>query len=716
MNGMRRYSTSAIFISVLLVFSIFTLISISEVNAAEVISVNAKGYENTIIIEFENESTSKIKTIRIWPGGEIAFTSFKSEPGWGGGKYSDGKLLIFTATNTLNPGESVKFGLITNEKVTGMNWKAVDKDDKEVGSSKISIQAISETISSFAEEEIKVVEQAKETGGELYGTKKFIPEKIRLGADIRLVGSEFGSEKNLKLYLDNIILKSVNTDKQGNFLTTISIPDTHNIGTNEFIIKDESGNLQSTTINIQEAKNRFLKTSKFEVTSIPTEIRYGETFTVLGSAYPQSAIIIAFEDKQRVLEKIRVVSSNANGEWIFEETMERADNLGEKFVIFKNNLNKTTKSLTLKSDYLIEISTSAIRYNVGQPITIIGTAEPNKDTTIWVKNDAKKIVYYDVFTSNADGNLSYKVTGDNISSSGTYTVIIKQDNGADAALFGVGKYPATKMITLMEKSNFTLDSTAILNIIGLPSTRASITILDSNDNIKITDVITTSSDGKNKYAIDLTGLSAGVYRAVVSSMNIQDSVTFSVGLESGSGAIALTSTQENYSPGDSVLIIGSTGVNARLTITLYDPDGNISTKTETFSDNAGNFSTEDIGIPSEAILGKWKITAQSRLDSKSIDVQVSVPTGKNVTLQMEEAKFSIGDTIEIKGIAQSDYNRLEVKITNESDEVIVSLSTPLTASGVFYLPWTVTSDFDSGVYVITVSDNVNSSSFEIFIE
>ena len=83
---MRKYSTNGIFISVLLVFSIFTLISISEVNAAEVISVNANGYENTIIIEFENESASKIKTIKVWPGGEITFTSFKSEPGWGGGK------------------------------------------------------------------------------------------------------------------------------------------------------------------------------------------------------------------------------------------------------------------------------------------------------------------------------------------------------------------------------------------------------------------------------------------------------------------------------------------------------------------------------------------------------------------------------------------------------------------------------------------------------
>ena len=53
---MKRYSTNAIFISALLVLSIFSLISISEVKAEEVISVNAKGYENTIIIEFKTKA------------------------------------------------------------------------------------------------------------------------------------------------------------------------------------------------------------------------------------------------------------------------------------------------------------------------------------------------------------------------------------------------------------------------------------------------------------------------------------------------------------------------------------------------------------------------------------------------------------------------------------------------------------------------------------
>jgi len=716
MNDMRRHSTSGIFISVLLVLSIFTLISISEVNAAEVISVNAKGYENTIIIEFENESTSKIKTVKMWPGGEVTFTSFKSESGWGGGKYSDGKLLIFTATNTLNPGESVKFGLVTDEKVNSINWKALDRNDNDIDKGKTSIQVISETSSGPIEEESKEVEQAKETGGELYGTKKFIPDEIRPGSDIRLVGNGFGSEKNLKLYLDSTILKSVNTDKQGNFLTTISIPDAHNIGTSEFIIKDQSDNIQTTSINVEEPKNRFLKTSNFEVNSVPAEIRYEETLTISGSAYPQSAVIIAFENNERVLEKTRVVSANANGEWVFEETIERIENLGEKFVIFKNNNDKTTKSLTIKSDYLIQISTSAVRYNAGETVTITGTAEPNKNTTIWIKDQDKKIVHYDVFTSNADGSLNYEFVTDDTFSSGTYTVIIKQENGSDAALFGLGKYPTSVIVTLMEKTNFELNSKAVLSIVGPASSNLSITILDSNDSIKMTDSITSSPIGKNKYAIDLDGLDSGVYRAVVSSTNIQDSVKFSIGLDAGSGAISLVSTKANYSPGESILVIGNTGSNARLMITLLDPSGNVSAKTETFSDNSGGFSTGDIGIPPDGALGKWKVTAHNRLDSNNVEINVSIPTGKSLTLQIEETQFVIGDIVVIKGVGQSDSNRLEIKITNESGEEIVSLHTPITSSGAFSLPWTVPTGFDTGIYTITVSDDENSSSFEIFIQ
>ena len=716
MNNMRRYSTSGIFTSVLLVFSIFTLLSISEVNAEEVISVNAVSYENTIIIEFENESASKIKTIRMWISGEKSFKSFKTELGWSGGKYSDGKLLIFTVTDTLNPGESVKFGLITNEKVIAINWKALDQNEQSIDTRKTHIQEIDPTTSSFAEEESKAIEEVKETGGALYGSKKFIPEKFRVGSDVRLAGYGFGSEKNLKLYLDDIILKSVETDKQGNFLTTISIPETYKVGASEFIIKSESGNFQSTKINIEEPENRFLKTAKFEVNDIPAEVRLDELLTISGNAYPQSAIILAFENNDRVLEKVRVITASASGEWIFEERIDQNDNTGEKYVIFKNNKDKTTKNLTIKSGDLIEISSSAIRYNLGETVSITGTSEPNKSTTIWIKDQDKKIVLFDITTSDASGNLNYEFVTDDAFSTGTYTAVVKQGDGLDAVLFGIGQYPSTNIIALLEKTNFILDSKAVLSIIGPVSSKISITVLDTNDNVKLTDSITTASSGKIKYIIDLDGFSAGVYRAAASTTNIQDSVKFSVGLEPGSGAISLIATKDNYSPGQSVLVLGNTGSNARLTITLLDPSGNVSSQTEIFSDSTGAFSTDNIGIPSSGVLGNWKITAHSRLDHKSIDVNVNIPTDKGITVLIDETEFRIGDTIIIKGIAILDANRIEVKIIDSSGQVVVELGTPITSDDTFFLPWIVPNGFDTGIYTITITDNVYTSSFEIFVQ
>ena len=715
MNSMKKYSIGAIFASLLLVFSVFTLLSISEVNAEEVVSVNASGYENTIVIELENESTSKIKTVRMWLGGEATFKSFKSEPGWGGGKYSDGKLIIFTATNTLNPGESIKFGVITNEKVNGINWKVLDQNGNDIDTSKTSIQAISETTSEFIEEESKEVEQAKETGSDLYGTKKFIPEKIRAGSDIRLVGNGFNPNQVLKMYLDNTILKSVNTDEQGNFLTTISIPDNHNPGTSEFIIKDESGNFQSSNISVDEQKTRFLKDAKFQVESIPAEIRYDDTLTISGNAYPQTAVIIMFENMDRVLEKARVVNVGTNGEWTFEEVIDRNQTIGDRYVIITNNNDKTTKSLSIKSDYLVQISLSAVRYNIGETVTITGNGEPSENTTIWVKDQFGTIQYYDSFTSPVTGDLNYEFTLDDGFVIGTYSVTVKQANGVDAVVFGVGQYPISNVLALMEKTKFTLNSQAMLNIIGPASSKVTIKILDDNDIIKLTDSLTTSSTGKSKYAIDLQGLTSGVYRAVVSSTNIQDSVKFSVGLEPGSGAITLVSIKENYTPGESILVLGSTGNDARITITLFDPDGVIQSVTETFSDGSGNFSTDEIGIPTSGDLGTWKMTAHSRLDNQSIDINVSIPTEKGLTLEIDSAEFSLGDTITIKGVAQSDSSRLEIRITDQNGQNIAELETPIN-DGTFSLPWVVPENTPTGTYTIIISDAENTDSFEIFIQ
>ena len=400
---------------------------------------------------------------------------------------------------------------------------------------------------------------------------------------------------------------------------------------------------------------------------------------------------------------------------ISEGVIASTKNLGEKYVIIDNNNDRTTKNINVKSDYLLEISISSVRYDVGDTVRITGNGEPGKNTTVLVKDTDGKIVHYDVFTSQSNGDLTYEFPLEDEISTGTYVAILKQDNGADASLFGVGKYPTPSIVTLMEKTNFGLNSKAVLSIIGPASSNLAIKVLDSNDNIELTDSVSTSSSGKSKYAIDLDGLSSGIYRAVVSSTNIQDSVKFSVGLEPGSGAISLISTQENYSPGQSILVLGNTGSDARLTITLYEPSGKVSSATETFSDTSGNFATNEIGIPVNAELGTWKLTAHSRLDTKSIDINISVPTEKGITIGLVDTEFNSGQTITIKGIAKSDDSRIDIEIADENNVVIATIETPITGDGTFSVPWVIPNGLEIGTYTITVSDAENSDIVTIFI-
>ena len=84
-----------------------------------------------------------------------------------------------------------------------------------------------------------------------------------------------------------------------------------------------------------------------------------------------------------------------------------------------------------------------------------------------------------------------------------------------------------------------------------------------------------------------------------------------------------SSTQLTYSPGESILILGNTGANSTLNISLIDPNGETVNKIEIFADKEGVFTTEMLGIPSSATSGIWQIKAQSGLDHKEVEINVA---------------------------------------------------------------------------------------------
>jgi len=627
MNHMKVRSKGSFFIGMLLILSFFTSFAILEGNAVENISVSAKGFENTIIIEFKNgeQNTAKIKTVNIWLASGDSFKSFKTESGWNGQTYGSGQGLTFSTSDLLNPGESVKFGAITDKKIDAINWKLIDENENEIGPAKTEIVEISQTSVIIESENIEE-ENVQQTGESLYGTKKFIPENLRTGANMRLVGNGFSSEQTHQFYLNDEFLKSTKSDLQGNFIATIRIPDTVDVGLNEFKIINEIGNSQISSVIINEQKNRLIKAGQviqeFKITDMPQSVILDDTLSISGVGQPNSPVMITMKNED-VIETIQVVDIGVNGEWNFQRLVNANDELGDRTIIIRNDFKNMQNNVEFVTSELFTISVFTTTTDLGDVFILTGTAQPNKDLTLSIKNPDDDIIRFDILKIDGSGEIKYEFPRGESFVNGTYILRATQDDITQVSFFTLGTTSYDRVIVYLEKMNFSANSKAKISILGPPSTELTLNIFDHSDNRKSTESIKTNSIGTKTFTVDLAGYSSGVYKAVVSNPTYQDTAKFSVGLSSGSGAITFSSTQTDYYPGESILIIGNTGANSILNISLIDPNGETINKIEIFADKDGVFTTELLGIPSNASSGIWQIKAQSGLDHKEVEINVA---------------------------------------------------------------------------------------------
>ena len=639
MSYMKVRSKSSFFIVTLLLLSFFTSFAILEVNALclkdssgictgfEVdIPVSAKGFENTIIIEFENgeQNTVKIKTINIWLAKGNSFQVVKQELGWNSKPYGDGQGLTFSTSEVLNPGESVKFGVVTAKKVNAINWKIIDENQNQIGPEKTKIVEISQTPIIVESTDVEV-DNVQQTGDILYGTKKFIPDNLRTGSNMRLVGNGFSSEQTLQFYLNDEFLKSTESDAQGNFITTIKIPDSIGTGISKFKIVDELGSSQISSVKINEQQNRLIKEGQviqeFKINNMPKSVTLDNTLSISGVGHPSKPVLITIKNEDTI-ETIQVVNIGVNGEWNFQKPITTDDELGDRTIIIRNDFNETSRDLSIVTGQLFTISVFTATTDLGDVFVLTGMALPNEDLALLIKNPDDDTIRFDVLKIDESGEIKYEFPSSG-HEEGTYVLKATQNDVTQVSLFTLGTTSYDRVVVYLEKMNFKANSQSVLTILGPPSTDLTLNIFDPSDNRKFTESIKTNSIGTKTFEFDLTGYSSGVYKAVVSNPTYQDTAKFSVGLSAGSGAINFSSTQTEYSPGESILIIGNTGANSLLNIFLIDPGGEIIYKGEIFTDKEGGFTTEMLGIPSNAESGIWQIKAQSGLDHKEMEITVS---------------------------------------------------------------------------------------------
>jgi len=554
---MHKSSTRGILFSITLLFSL-ALFSIPSIAYAEEINVKSVAFEETTIIELTNDSDKEVNTFRIWLGNDASFTTYKTENGWVGEKTPQG-VIVFSSSESIKVGESVKFGVITDKPTSGINWKALDKANEPIATGKVLSEELQKIIQKTPPKEDQKIE---DTGPSIStkSTFRIIPEKPNVGSTIRVTGDQFAASQEFDFYIDSKKIGSFVTDENGHFITTMKIPKDQKADRVDLKVKDKAGDEKKISLRIGNLENKIpvKEDIKLTIKGLPDVISRGDFLEIFGTGKPNSAIIALVIGPDGITINSRTAETNSKGEWKLDKPVIVASDapFGKYSSTISDGREEIVKYWTVESNKVIIITSNSLKFEPGETMKFNGTALPNKSIEVLLEDPLGAEIFSDIIQPDDSGFVQFEFPTSQNMIDGTYTIIATQGKEKEFIFAGLGQLPSIPINLKFDKLNYKASENATISLIGKGSDVVSLLIIDPSDKPK-GDAITIKlqPDGRAEYSLNLKGYGSGIYSAIISKGSSQSLENFAIGLQTGSGSIEINTTKINYLPGDAILIL-----------------------------------------------------------------------------------------------------------------------------------------------------------------
>ena len=709
---MSKVLLKSVILLALLLSSIFTTYTVQQVNASPAfVTVTTTNTGGITILSVSNsaDSTSDVVSFVLQINGGT-FKSFKLENGWAGMKTSP-TTLAFSAINSLKPGKSASFEIKTDQQTPTMTWKASDVNNIEIGSGDIGTQTSGGTQTPGGTQVQQTIRGILDTS-----TFRIIPSTPAIGAHVRVVGLSFSSLTNLDLYLGNDKIGSFSSNEKGNFVTTVTIPDSEQTGGVNFVLKDQQGNQKSFSTNLKASQHGGV------IQNIPLTVNFdpifhrGETKIVSGTATSGSTVTFTIFDSKGNPITTLTAQSDKDGNYSFKRIIPIDSEFGKYSVTASDGKSQVSKQFSIVTTHEITVSASSKRYESGQTVVVNGTSISNQIVTFVFSDPTGHQIYSKDANVTSSGTVSTSYKLEDSAMHGTYTITVTQGNDVVLLYFGVGEDLSPPITANLDKLSYSATDKPVISVTGPSLSTLNLIIVDPSAKQKFADVISLGSDGQSTYSFNLTSYTPGIYSAVVTHADQKVQKTFAVGLAIGAGKILLNTVKDTYLPGDNIIIIGKANPNTLLQISLTDPNGIIVKSLQTFSDKTGHFSSFDFKIPAVATPGAWKLDGTSGVNHVSTNITVkSTKQGITVHLDRTSGIYTRGDLIVVSGTDAGNTAAVRIKISNNST-VIDTLPTSSTNRGDYSTDWQVPRSINPGTYTIEASSITGTATISVKIQ
>ena len=689
------------FVGILCVAMLGTILFTMSYNSAfaenEILATSVE-QDNLIILELKNNSENGISSVRIWLSGDNSFQSFTTDEGWIGKNTPQG-VIIFTTQDPVNPGQSVKFGIETIISKPVINWKALDSNENIIKSGTISTN----TETSEADK----IDQSKSNTIKINSSFRIIPDTLSHDYDFRVIGKNFGADKSLNFLINDKIMKSFLTDSNGNFIITSTITKEIELDRTRFLIADSIGVEKELSIRLIEIDKRTIgKTSELIFDEIPMIVTRGDTVMLKGDANPETTLTITTKQETLGIISIDTIITGSDGKWEFENIFSPQLELEKISIIISDGKSEIIRDVDIISSKKININSIEPRYEQGETIMFSGSAIANNDLLVYLEDPKSSEVFSDVISVDSSGIVNFEISISTVAMKGTYILHVNQGNEESISVVGVGMDPVDVIVVSTSKLNYKTNDVIDITIQGKPNVTANLLIIDDASTEKLSNTIEIGADGIYKFEVNADTLSSGAFTIQVRYGEAKGNSLFTIGLAYGSGPILMQTTKSDYNPGEQILLMGNTGKNSLLSISLYDSDDNLLKKIETYSNKDGSFRTDKFRIPNDPKIGEWVIKAKSGGNIAESSFSVSkILESIIVKVDRDSLTYSNSEIVNISGAGANPSTAITIAFfdndNNNLDENLVVYATNI---GEFNTNWIIPDSVIPGNLEILVTN------------
>lgn len=508
----------------------------------QLVKITANSWKTITVIKIENSKDNIYNAKLVWLTLENGvIKSYKAAGGWNAETSSNPNTIQFsTDANVVKPGESVRFGIKSDQTNPIFKWVAIDEDGDELGSGTLDVvKAMQEKAAASSSSTTNNPPTTQKdntnpppTNSEEKSntpTKKaaiaISPDIARPGLFVRILGEGFMPDSRISVLFDGKLIETLKTDSDGMIKDRIKIPDAAVKGAHQISVSDDSGRAANLpiTVDIEE------QTIRFTVSTEQPAYKRGELVKIMGVGKGGAAVSLKAVDPAGNSIFSSAVPVDKNGNYTAFIPLSATAITGEYMISALQDARTitTTFKVLTESGSEMSIVTDKFEYRQGESVIISGQTLSNKDVSIRVLDPNNAEIFTTTVKSNTNGIFSATMILPGSTPLGKYSVAVKTGNEEISLNFSVVRGNITLTVQT-DKTEYRDGELVRISGKGKPNDRVSIIILTPKED-RIPMSANTKEDATYNalWLIQKTAI-AGTYKVIVQQGDSRAESAFAV--------------------------------------------------------------------------------------------------------------------------------------------------------------------------------------------